>query len=245
MITNSTERNGIRCVLCTDASVCFLLCLAFRPLSGVFSPASPSIRFHAGVWIQTIRSMDEIYFFKGRTGRMSLLRSTMTVGSVGDGLVCHQLAEWASNDRCLRSKSPVYEPKFACPVHCFLMDLFPPAIENLFRGPGFCSGQSTEYGNTYYYYMRCFGMTLATLVFALWGNSQVPTGLPGPILTGNLTCSAHLNCEKTTIIISGLEGIDPLILPMVNSTQGNWLSEGGTLPICVGRLSIVSIFLPA
>lgn len=90
--------------------------------------------------------------------------------------------------------------------------------------------------------MRCFGMTLATLVFALWGNSQVPTGLPGPILTGNLTCSAHLNCEKATIIISGLEGIDPLILPMVNSTQGNWLSEGGTLPICVGRLSIVSIF---
>lgn len=57
-------------------------------------------------------------------------------------------------------------------------------------------------------------MTLATLILALWGNSQVPTGLPGPTLTGKLTCSAT-SIAIMVIIISGLEGTDPLILPMV------------------------------
>ena len=89
----STPDVIIRCVHCTDASVCFSWCLAFRLFAGVFSPASPSIRFYAGVWIQTTRSMDEIYFFNGTTGKMSLFRNTRTVGSVGDGLVCH-LPEW-------------------------------------------------------------------------------------------------------------------------------------------------------
>lgn len=68
----------------------------------------------------------------------------MAVGSVDSGLVCHQLPEWTSNDCCLRSKSPVYEPKFACPVHCFLMGSVPLQPLRIFPvGQGFASGQST------------------------------------------------------------------------------------------------------